>query len=145
VIIRKATEEDIEALYEIERECFTPSWTEGQLLHEVYSDKVYFVVAQDDTGLLGFALLFRLEGYEAEMYRMAVRGGARRRGVASELWDNVRKRAKKERVKKIFLEVRASNAAALALYEKHGFARVGLRKRYYDEPVEDAVIMRLDL
>lgn len=139
--IRTATEADLDALLELERECITPPWTEGQLLAELLNGDTYIVAAQEETEILGFAVLRRMGG-EAELFRVAVQAAARRRGIASALMENVLSAAENAEIESVFLEVRASNAAAIALYEKHGFAAVGRRRGYYDAPVEDAAVMR---
>ena len=130
----------IEQIAALERSCFSAPWTEGMLTDALYDPQACFIVAEDgEGGVLGYAGLHAVldEGY---IDNVAVEPDARRHGVASALLD-VFCRFGAANLTFLTLEVRASNAAAIALYEKHGFARVGLRKNYYQDPREDAVLM----
>ncbi len=82
---------------------------------------------------------------EAEIVNLAVHPDARRRGIARKLLLNLLDNLERKGVKKAFLEVRENNVAAIRLYEALGFKRVGLRKGYYVDTGEDALIMRLDI
>ncbi|NBI66967.1 ribosomal-protein-alanine N-acetyltransferase [Pseudoflavonifractor sp. 60] len=124
----------------LERECFPDPWSETLLEDALFDPQASFIVAEDDEGMiLGYAGLHAVldEGY---IDNIAVAADARRHGVASALLD-VFCRFGAVNLAFLSLEVRQSNAAAIALYEKHGFQRVGLRPGYYQHPREDAVIM----
>ena len=125
---------------ELERLCFSTPWNEAMLEEELYNDTASFIVAEGEDGsVLGYAGLHVIldEGY---IDNVAVEEAARRHGVASALLD-VFCRFGQANLAFLTLEVRASNTAAIALYQKHGFAQVGLRKNYYTNPREDAIIM----
>lgn len=134
-------ERHLPALAEIERQCFSTPWSEAALREELSRDNSLFLVAEDGEtlGYVGCQTVLD-EGY---ITNVAVRPEARRRGVARALLDALRVRA--EGLSFITLEVRASNAAAIALYEGAGYVRVGTRKGFYREPREDAVLMTLFL
>ena len=124
----------------LERECFSTPWTEAMLEEELYNPQASFIVAEDGEGnVLGYAGLHAVldEGY---IDNVAVEPDARRHGVASALLD-VFCRFGAANLAFLSLEVRASNAPAIGLYEKYGFQRAGLRPNYYQKPAEDAVIM----
>ena len=124
----------------LERECFSTPWSENMLSDALFDPKASFIVAEDgEGGVLGYAGLQVVldEGY---IDNVAVEPDARRHGVASALLD-VYCRFGAANLAFLTLEVRASNAAAIGLYEKHGFRPAGLRKGYYSNPKEDAVIM----
>ena len=125
----------------LERACFSHPWSEALLEDALFDPQASFIVAEDPEagGVLGYAGLHAVldEGY---IDNVAVAPDARRHGVASALLD-VFCRFGAAKLAFLTLEVRASNAAALALYEKHGFRRAGLRPGYYQDPREDAVIM----
>lgn len=126
----------------LERECFSTPWTEAMLEEALFNPQASFIVAEDGEGnILGYAGLHAVldEGY---IDNVAVAPDARRHGVASALLD-VFCRFGAANLAFLTLEVRKSNAPAIALYEKHGFAAVGRRKNYYDAPREDAVLMTL--
>ena len=110
------------------------------LTDALFDPQASFIVAEDDEGnVLGYAGLHAVldEGY---IDNVAVEPDARRHGVASALLE-VFCRFAAANLAFLTLEVRASNSAAIALYEKHGFRRAGLRPGYYQKPREDAVIM----
>ena len=130
----------IEQIAELERNCFSTPWSENLLTDALFDPQASFIVAEDDEGnVLGYAGLHVVldEGY---IDNIAVEEAARRHGVASALLD-VFCRFGQANLAFLTLEVRASNAAAIALYQKHDFAQVGLRKNYYQNPREDAIIM----
>lgn len=124
----------------LEQECFSMPWNETMLENALFDDQASFIVAEDgEGGILGYAGLHAVldEGY---IDNIAVAPDARRHGVASALLE-VFCRFAAVNLAFLTLEVRKSNAAAIALYEKHGFLLAGLRPGYYQHPREDAVIM----
>lgn len=98
----------------------------------------------DPPKILGFAAVHRIID-EAELHNMAVDPGHREQGVGRALLQLARERLLANGAKRVFLEVRRSNAAALALYYSAGFAIHSLRKDYYREPAEDALVLVLEL
>ena len=95
----------------------------------------------DGNSLAGFACLMWY-GDEGEILNIAVRTSARRNGIGQRLMDAMLTEGAADGVRDFYLEVRESNAAARHLYEKNGFEALGIRKRYYTNPVENAVVMR---
>ena len=126
---------------ELERLCFSDPWSE-RMLREHLDNKCAAAIAAvgEDGTLLGYAGLLVVldEGY---ITNVAVRPAYRRQGIASDLLGVFERFARGHQLAFLTLEVRASNAAAIALYEKMGYARAGVRKNYYEHPREDAVIM----
>ena len=125
---------------QLERLCFSTPWTEAMLEEELYNDTASFIVAEGEDGeVLGYAGLHVIldEGY---IDNVAVRPNCRRMGVADRLLD-VFCRFGEANLAFLTLEVRPSNTAAVALYEKHGFTEAGRRKDYYDDPKEDALLL----
>jgi len=104
--------------------------------------RVYFAVALDATDrLLGYAVTwFVLD--EAELANIAVSPDVRGRGVGAVLLGGAIATAEARGSESMFLEVRASNVSAIALYTSHGFVEINRRKSYYKKPVEDALILR---
>ena len=130
----------IDQIAQLEQACFSSPWTANMLTDALFDTQASFIVAEDEEGnVLGYAGLHVIvdEGY---IDNVAVEPDARRHGVASALLD-VFCRFGEANLAFLSLEVRASNQAAIALYEKYGFSQVGLRKNYYEKPKEDAVIM----
>jgi len=137
----QAAEEDLLRIIEIENEAFSPPWTHGTLLGEVYREDSLFLCAKEGGVILGYMVL-RLGLDDGELLSIAVEKSARRRGVADKLLDAALRYAMERAQRSVFLEVRTGNEAAIALYKKHGFAPVGRRKAYYIDPVEDALVLR---
>ena len=81
----------------------------------------------------------------ADLLRVAVDAGSRRRGIGFKLMEAMIDDCKDRNVQSIFLEVRESNAAAIAMYEQFGFIKISTRKKYYDSPVEDGLVMQKQL
>ena len=130
----------IEQIARLEQACFSSPWTENMLADALFDTQASFIVAEDEEGnILGYAGLHVIvdEGY---IDNIAVEPDARRHGVASALLD-VYCRFGAVNLAFLTLEVRKSNAPAIALYEKYGFQQAGLRPGYYQNPREDAVIM----
>lgn len=124
----------------LERLCFSAPWTETMLEQELYNDTASFLVLQDETGrVCAYAGLHVIldEGY---IDNVAVAPDCRRRGLARRLME-VYCRFGEMHLAFLTLEVRASNDAAIALYETLDFVPVGRRKNYYSAPVEDAILM----
>ncbi len=125
---------------ELERMCFSAPWNEAMLEEELYNDTASFIVAEGEDGqVLGYAGLHVIldEGY---IDNVAVRPTCRRQGIADRLLD-VFCRFGQANLAFLTLEVRPSNTAAVALYEKHGFQEAGRRKDYYENPKEDALLL----
>ena len=132
--------EHIRQIEEIERDCFSRPWTAEQLKSQMRDAQHEFIAAVSDGRVLGYVgLMYVLdEGY---ISNVAVHPDARRQGIGDTLIDALAAKAAELELAFLTLEVRESNAPAIALYAKHGFHPVGKRKNYYDAPKEDAVSM----
>jgi ribosomal-protein-alanine N-acetyltransferase len=142
--IRPASLADVAALAELERVCFSDPWSPAAIRETIQYETARTFVAQDSVGIVGFVMA-RISGEEGEILDLAVWPGKRRRGIGSKLLAAVWKSVQEEGVRELFLEVRESNAAAIGLYQSHGFRAVGLRPRYYRDPPEDALVLRVAL
>lgn len=139
-MIRRMEPSDLEQTAELERVCFTERWSYSLLeagLHSPYD--VYYVVEKDGR-ILGYCCLRLLAG-EGEIQRIAVLPEFRRMGVARKMMEAMVNYAIRNQAYAVSLEVRESNFAARRLYESFGFAAEAVRKGYYHNPSEDAVIM----
>ena len=101
-------------------------------------------VAEDERGIAGFLVARQLVG-EAEILNFAVRADSRRQGTGTALLEQALEWSKSFGAQRVILEVRASNVAAIRFYERHGFVVAGKRPRYYAAPIEDALLLNLDL
>ncbi len=136
------TEEHIPQIAALERTCFSHPWSEDALRAELWNDSAVVIAAEGEDGtVLGYAGLQTVldEGY---INNVAVDPRFRRQGVAGQLVEAFL-RFGAARLAFLTLEVRASNAPAIALYEKYGFTQAGRRRDYYDDPREDALLMTL--
>ena len=139
--IRDVGPDDIPQIVELEKRCFSLPWTAEQLAAQIKDAQHEFIAAISPDGtVLGYVgMMYVLdEGY---ISNVATDLPWRRQGIADALIGRLCAICEGLRLSFVSLEVRAGNAPAVALYEKHGFAPVGLRKNYYERPREDAVIM----
>jgi ribosomal-protein-alanine acetyltransferase len=155
-IVRAMTAENIDDVLMIAaRFVEAPHWTRRdyeQILHPAPSTSLstgltrWSVVGVSDGSLVGFAAASWLPPEAAaEIEGLVVDEKYRRRGFASALIQACMERAAHAGASHMSLEVRASNAAALGLYQRHGFSAVGRRRAYYSAPVEDAVLLQAPL
>jgi tRNA threonylcarbamoyladenosine biosynthesis protein TsaB len=126
-----------------------PQWTRENYLTAMDPDAVprriaLIVLGPDEAGMTGF-LVARLLPPQAELEIIAVNHRFQRRGLARKLFEELTYQLGQAGVTEVVLEVRASNQAALAFYRVQGFVETGRRPRYYADPVDDAVLMRLQL
>lgn len=134
-----AGREHLPQIMKIERESFSDPWSESGFEAELGEDSC-FIVAKDGDAVLGYAVL-RMIGDECELFNIAVDASLRGMGTGGALLEAVLFYAKMHGAVQIWLEVRESNEPAIKLYEKYGFSSVGIRKNYYTDPVENAVLM----
>lgn len=136
------TADHLDELERLERICFSRPWSKRMLGEELDNACAAFLVAEDaDTGaVLGYAGLLAMmdEGY---ITNVAVFPEYRRCGVAAKIIEVFMNFARANKLSFLTLEVRPSNAAAIALYQGFGFEEVGRRRNYYDLPKEDALIL----
>jgi [ribosomal protein S18]-alanine N-acetyltransferase len=137
-----ASERDLDAVLHIEGESFSSPWTRDMYLAELKNVGVSFCyLARDETGhAVGFCSFWRIVD-ELHINNLAVLPGYRRRGIASTLLMFVLKEGARLGAGSVTLEVRRSNDDARRLYERFGFAASGVRRGYYTNPVEDALVM----
>ena len=139
-VIADAREEILPQIQQIEQQSFSVPWTETMLRLQLEPDSHLFLTAEENGSIVGYVgLMFVLdEGY---ISNVAVRPDFRRRGIADALLTELERRSRTLLLRFLTLEVRESNSAAIALYEKHGFRTVGRRKDYYEKPREAALLM----
>jgi ribosomal-protein-alanine N-acetyltransferase len=144
-VIVAARSADLDAVAALEAVAFADPWTRQAFDAALKERHARFRVARaPDGALVGYVIAwFVLE--EGEIANLAVVPSARRRGVARALLEAIITEARESGVARLFLEVRESNVAARALYAARGFKPVAHRARYYRKPVEDAIVLRLEL
>ena len=143
--VRVAVKEDIPAIIDIAKSAIIPAWTATYLQDRLERDDTLLLVAtQSDKDCAGFHVgfaAFRQIDDIGELLQIVVASEKRHRGIGTLLLDEVFSHAAAKNLTSIFLEVRAGNTRAIALYKKQGFIHMRVRKDYYDSPVEDAIVM----
>lgn len=140
-----ATRADLDAVVDLETVAFADPWMRQAFETALKERHARFRVARGpDGGLIGYVIAwFVLD--EGEIANLAVVPSVRRRGVARALLEEIIGEARAAGIARLFLEVRESNVAAQALYASRGFTPIARRARYYRKPVEDAIVLRLEL
>lgn len=142
--IRKMTEADVPAVGELDRLSFTLPWPERSFQFEVTSNPASrCLVAKMERRVMGAVVAWLLVD-ELHIATLATHPEFRRQGIAQALLTAVLRRGAQEGAVSSFLEVRAGNLAAQALYRKFGYEATGLRRRYYRDNDEDAILMTLE-
>jgi [ribosomal protein S18]-alanine N-acetyltransferase len=132
----------VPALVAIERRAFADPWTEASFREALAAAWSFGLVAELSDAVVGY-LIAREAGGSGEILNLAVDPSSRRSGIARTLLEAGVAALRRRGAEEIFLEVRESNLAAQALYLAAGFRPVGQRARYYRNPPEDALVLRL--
>lgn len=132
---------DIALVAKLEEKYFSRPWSEKSLT-DAFSDPKYRLYAAFFEDVLAGYCGLLMTAPEAEIVFICTGEAFRRKGVARLLLETALGRAKEEGITDVFLEVREGNVPARALYRGLGFTETGLRKNYYDEPKENAVLMQ---
>lgn len=142
VIERLAGDADLEAIVALEAASFTNPWPREMLARELAESAVsrLYVLRTGDRAVVGFCLCWLIVD-ELHVNTIAVDPAVRRQGLATRLMRHVMAEAARDGARRATLEVRRSNAAAIALYERLGFAVCASRPGYYSAPDEDALIL----
>ena len=146
ILIRKARPGDIDAVYYIKKEQFSNPWKKQFFYDELDHDIAFFYVAEDTTSkeIIGY-IIFWIIRETLELHDIAVIEKYKKKGAGSQMMEFMLETAGARQVEEMFLEVRQSNTAAIAFYEKYHFKKIDMRKDYYTEPVEDASVFALFL
>lgn len=147
---RRAGTSDLESIMALETATFaTDAWSTESMASELGGDHTFYLVAHDPDqpgALAGYAgLLAPVGGGDADIQTIAVAPSARRRGLGRTLMERLIAEAVTRHARHVFLEVRADNPNARALYDSLGFEQIAVRKRYYQPDNVDAEVMRLVL
>lgn len=140
VCVRRMTAADAEEVASIEKENFSRPWTREGFLKAAQEEHALYLVAEAAGEILGYAGMWCALD-EGEITNVCVKETARGRGIGRLLMQALEEKGRQAGVSSWFLEVRCSNAPALRLYESCGFQKLGVRKNFYEAPVEDACVM----
>ena len=141
MIITNMNRQHVTQVAELEKICFSDPWSENSIASELDNKLAFWLVAEEGETVAGY-IGSQTVMDETDMMNVAVHPDFRRQGIAEALVNGLVDRLKAMGSHCLTLEVRASNAPAISLYEKTGFSQVGLRKNYYRNPKEDALILR---
>ncbi len=150
---RSVAPSDLPRVMEIERGAFAHPWSEDLVRRELEHDWSIFLLASEgrqgpsgeaEESVVGFVIAWRVHD-ELHVLNVAVAPEERRRGTGRALMEEIQERGRRLGARLATLEVRSSNAPALALYRELGWRQVGIRPGYYADEDEDAVVMELDL
>jgi ribosomal-protein-alanine N-acetyltransferase len=145
LVVRHMELADLPMVVEIEKECFSSPWSARSFASCLADrDTVFSIVATVDERVVGYAVNW-LVPPEIHIGNIAVAPGFRRLGIARQLLNTVLAYGRARHCSVAHLEVRVSNVPAIGLYEQMGFRRVGLRRGYYEDSGEDALLMSLSI
>ena len=140
-VVRQLTPDDVHAAWEIfQSSPEAADWSEGSIRNSLLDKQTTALVSALGEEICGSIFGVNVAG-EAEILNLAVKSNHRRMGLAKELVSRLLNEWEKQGTRRVFLEVRESNAAAIKLYEGLGFRQIGRRKGYYANPEEDALVL----
>ena len=141
---REMLVEDLEQVVDIEQNLFSVPWTkEGFLTYLMKKDTMFFVVEEKER-ILGYCSMMTVLD-EGDILNVAVRSDRQKEGIGQFLVDSMLRMAEMQGIKLVHLEVRQGNETARRLYQRLGFKEDGLRRNYYENPVENAVLMTKEM
>lgn len=132
--------EDVLVVAEIEKECFSKPWSEKAIKAVINDDLSHFIVAKVGNEVVGYGGMYSVMG-EGYIYNIAVKRKYRKFRIGTNIVNELVNYSKIKSLNFLSLEVRKSNTPAINLYSNCGFKKIGNRKNFYTNPLEDAIIM----
>lgn len=137
---RKMTEQDVEIIAKLEQDTFADAWT-VKGIYETFCERQAFVtVAEEDGQVVGYCIMYCVMD-EGEIARIAIDKKMRRQGLGNGLLDYTFACCREKKITRFLLDVRESNEGARYFYKNHGFKEDGIRKNFYEQPRENAILM----
>ena len=140
IIIRPMTKDDVDAVYKVEEDCFSDPWSKESIRKELKNNLARYLVAQLDDKIIGYIGVWFVVD-EGHITNVAVHSDYRGKKIGDKLVKEMVELCKENNIVAMTLEVRVSNTIAQNLYRKYGFKMGGIRKEYYSDNKEDAIIM----
>jgi len=137
--IRPISESDLDAVLQIEQDCYPHPWSLQQFIQEIENPVASLLICEIEDEIVGYICYWLIAG-EMQILNVATAPQLRRKGVAAQLLEQAFKRCVSANLFSAWLEVRAANQAAITLYQRYGFKQSGIRKAYYRDG-EDAILM----
>ena len=140
IIIRPMTIDDVDEVYKVEEDCFVDPWSKDSIRKELKNDLARYLVAKIDDKIVGYVGVWFVVD-EGHITNVAVHSDYRGKKIGDRLVKEMVELCKENNLVAMTLEVRTSNTVAQNLYRKYGFKMGGIRKEYYSDNKEDAIIM----
>lgn len=140
IIIRSMTIDDVDEVYKVEEDCFVDPWSKDSIKKELKNDLARYLVAETDGKIVGYVGVWFVVD-EGHITNVAVHSDYRGKKIGDRLVNEMVELCKENNLVAMTLEVRTSNTVAQNLYRKYGFKMGGIRKEYYSDNKEDAIIM----
>lgn len=140
ITIRSMQNADIEEVATIEKSIFSMPWSAESFQDSLALEHTIYLIAEVDGNIAGYCGMYKLF-HEGEIVNVAVKPEYRKLGVANIMLKELLRLGAESEVDTFLLEVRESNQAARSLYDKLGFSQMGIRKNFYEKPVENAIVM----
>lgn len=140
IIIRPMTIDDVDEVYTVEEDCFVDPWSKDSIRKELKNDLARYLVAEIDDKIVGYVGIWFVVD-EGHITNVAVHSDYRGKKIGDRLVKEMVELCKENNLVAMTLEVRTSNTVAQNLYRKYGFKMGGIRKEYYSDNKEDAIIM----
>lgn len=145
IVIEKMAIGDIDSVYEVEVASFPTPWTKEAFYNEITNNPyAHYIVMKDGEKVIGYCGIWNVMG-DAQITNIAVLPSYRGQKLGDLLLTKAKEIAKEKGADVLSLEVRVSNYVAQSLYRKHGFQNGGIRKQYYVDNKEDALVMWVNL
>lgn len=144
LVIRSMEDKDLDGVHQVEESCFSSPWTRYMFEDELYNLNAHYLVIKIDSKIIGYVGFWKILD-EGHITNVAIHPDYRKLGYGKALIAALIQKAREPDIIALTLEVRVSNAPAIALYESFGFVISGCRKKYYQDNNEDALIMWLRL
>lgn len=139
--MRPMSSADLTEILRLEKDLFSDPWPESIFRDDLRSESSYPFVVQIDKTIVAYAI-FRIRAEEGHLTNIAVDKKYQRKSIAKKILSFILNLASENNLSQVFLEVRPTNKAAIALYESFGFINLAIREGYYQDPVEDCFIMQ---
>ncbi len=140
LVIRDMNINDVDGVFEVEKNCFEHYWSKGEFEKEIKNNVARYLVAEIDDKIVGYVGIWFIAG-EGHITNVAVHSDYRGLKIGDKLINQLVSKCIENKIFAITLEVRVSNKVAQNLYKKYGFKLAGIRKEYYSDNKEDAMIM----
>lgn len=140
VNFRNGLEKDIAEIARLEKEAFSDAWSQQSIGDTLQQKQAFVAVAEEAERVIAYCIIYYVLD-EAEIARIAVNQTLRRRGIGQGLLNYICQWCKEKQIQRLCLDVRQSNEVAKGFYAQYGFVVDGIRKGFYENPKEDAVLM----